>query len=472
MDSHPRPNVVWLTIDSIRADHTTMDGYRRDTTLNMATLGAAPDGVAFSNAIAAAKWSLGSVASMQTCTYPEYNLAGFRTEALSPDVPTVAEAFAEAGYFTAGVSANGWFCDETGLDRGFEYFNRIHAGNFLTAAGPLATLGFVRNLRRHSGGFATDPLKHRPDYLVNRDVERVLRRAKADDRPFYLAVHYHGAHIPYYPPVAYQERFLSEIGVSRAEALEVAFRLTTDINSQIARTDQFTDRDWAILSAMYDALLAYCDDLANEVVEMVRDVPNTVVVITADHGDLLGEYGLLAHKLVLHDALIRVPLVVSGLPELKVRSDEIVQHVDVMRTLLVLAGADAPHFQGLDLLSGDPPREFAIAQRGAGGEDGLGEIHDYNPEFDGSVFHTGEMTALRTGEWKYLESDDRVELFALPDEFTDVSDEHPDLVASFGEQVAAWRADHQSAGLDLAAAEADFSTEARQRLADLGYLAE
>jgi uncharacterized sulfatase len=194
------------------------------------------------------------------------------------------------------------------------------------------------------------------------------------------------------------------------------------------------------------------------------------VVITADHGDLLGEYGLLAHKLVLHDALIHVPLVVHGLPELKPRADELVQHVDVMRTLLVLAGADDDHFHGIDLLSGAAPREFAVAQRGASVEDGLTEIRDHNPDFDGSAFHTGELTALRTHDWKYLASEDRVELFALPDEFTNVADDHPDLRADFEDKLAAWREAH--AGDDIAAAEADFSVEARRRLADLGYLAE
>jgi uncharacterized sulfatase len=468
--SDTRPNVVWLTIDSVRADHTTMDGYRRDTTPRMAEIAALPEGVSFRQCIAAAKWSLGSVASMQTCSYPEYNLTGFRGDVLPESIGTVAEAFAGASYYTAAVSANGYFCSETGTDRGYDYFRRVHAGNFATVAGPLASLRFLANLRRHSGGFTTTPLKHRPDFLVNQLVKRQLRRAARRDEPFFVTAHYHGAHIPYYPPVAYRGLFADELrarGIGMDEALDVAFRRTTDIYEQIARTDQFTDREWAILEAMYDALLRHCDDLAYDVFRVAREIPNTVVVVTADHGDLLGEYGLLAHKLVLHDALVRVPMVVWGLPELVGRGDELVQHVDVMRTLLAMAGADREGFHGIDLRSGR--REFAVAQRGAGGEDGVADIKRFNPDFDDSWFHGSELHALRTHEWKYLKSEDRVELFRLPDEFVDVSAEHPELVAAFDRDLEAWRAEHVG---DAEAVETEFSPEMREHLADLGYLTE
>jgi uncharacterized sulfatase len=470
-ETRARPNVVWLTLDSVRADHTTMDGYRRDTTPGMARIAALPEGESFRQCIAAAKWSLGSVASMQTCTYPEYNLTGFRSDVLPESVDTVAEALSEAGYFTAGVSANGYFCAETGTDRGYESFQRIHAGNFATAAGPVASLRFLANIRKHSGGFTTTALKHRPDFLVNQLVKKTLRTAADGDRPFFVTAHYHGAHIPYYPPVAYQDAFLEELeteGISREEALDVAFRRTTDIYEQIAQSQSFTEREWTIIEAMYDSLLRHCDDTVSDVFEVAREIPNTIVVITADHGDLLGEYGLLAHKLVLHDALVRVPLVVWGLPELTGRGDELVQHVDVMRTILELAGAVRPSFQGIDLLSGS--REFAVSQRGAGGEDGLEKIREHNPAFDDSWFHESELHGLRTDEWKYLESEDRVELFRLPDEFVDVSADHPELVAEFDRKLEAWRAEH--VGADVRAVQTDFSEDMRKRLADLGYLAE
>lgn len=463
-----RPNIVWITLDSIRQDHTTMGGYERNTTPNMQRIAGLDAGTAFTQCISPAKWSLSSLASMYTCTYPGYHRTGYQTDVLPDHVETVAELLQRQGYRTGAVSANGYFCPETGTDRGFDDFVDIRPSRIPQVAGPRIFGKFLRNIRRHSAGFSPDRLKHRPDFVTNELVKKYADAYSGADEPFFLTAHYHGAHIPYYPPLAYQKRFLEGTGLTVAEAREIAFEYTTDIYEKIAKAPTFTEREWRAIVAMYDALVAYCDDLVGDLFDYLQglDLGKTVFVVTADHGDLLGEYSLLGHKLVLHDALVHVPMVVHGAEEFVGRGDDLVQQIDVMQTLMAMAGIESDQFQGIDLRT--DRREFAVSQRGDGGREGTAKILEHNPTFDTSPFHAAELVALRTTEFKYQRSADRAELFLLPDEVTDRSATYPDLVERFGSLLDEWEADHL--GTAVEDREAAFSTATKQHLADMGYL--
>jgi uncharacterized sulfatase len=463
-----RPNVVWVTLDSVRQDRTSVGGHRRDTTPELRRIANQPTGEAFDQCIATDKWSLSSAASIHTGTYPEYHGTGYRTDVLPETVDTVAERFGAAGYRTVGLSVNHFFSESTGLDRGFDAFRMIDPLNFVRVAGPGITARFVANLRRHSGGFSLDKRKHRPDYVLNELMKRRISGLAAEAEPFFLTAHYHGAHHPYYPPRPARERFADELPVSSRRAANLAFEHTTDLHAEIARADSWDDLDWRAIRTMYDALVAYCDGLVGELFDHLQslDIGPTVFVVTADHGDLLGEYGLLGHELVLHDALIRVPLVVHGLDAAVGRDDELVQHPDVMRTLLELADAPTDGLQGIDLR--EASRSHAISQREAGGRDAVEAIREHDPNFDGSRFHLAKLTAVRTDSFKYQRSADGSELFALPDETKDVAADHPEVAAELDAYLIDWLA---SAGSDIGGgAEADFDEGVRERLGELGYL--
>ena len=465
-----QPNIVWITLDSIRHDRTTLGGHRRRTTPNMQAIADDDVGRSFDHCIAAGNWSLPSAASIHTGTYPEHHRAGFQTEQLSDHVPTVPELLNAVGYRTVGISANHYFSEATGLDRGFDEFKQIQPGEFVEEAGVAATLRFALGIRSHSGGFTMTKSKHRPDYLVNRTVASELSALADSDQPFFLSAHYHSAHVPYYPPPAMRDTFADDLDESAKAAVRRAYDLTTDVHESIARTNEFERADWEALRAMYDTVIAYSDRLVGDLFETFRslELNDTVFVVTADHGDLLGEYGLLSHKFVLHDGLVRVPLAVYDPAGRFDDADELVQHTDVMTTLLAAAGADTASLQGHDLRK--EQREYAFSQRGADVKEGLSKVRAHNPDFHEGPIHDGAVTAARSTRFKYRRSDGQAELFELPDETTDLSEQSPDRVDTFERVIKDWRS--RIEGPEIENGSAEFSADAKARLADLGYLVE
>src|SRR5699024_3181190 len=220
--------------------------------------------------------------------------------------------------------------------------------------------------------------------------------------------------------------------------------------------------------ALYDAEIAHTDDLVGDLFETVTELDNTVFVVTADHGELLGERGMLAHLVVTDDAVTHVPMVVHGFDELTDYDSETVQHGDVMRTLLETTGAQTDGLQGLDLR--EEIRERTLTQRGAKRTlKNLERFEELNPEFDRTPYHTATLSTLRTPEFKFERSDDRTDLFSLPDEDHDVSGEYADMREDLEDELDGILAtDGQpaySGGRD-----GEFTDAMRDQLADLGYL--
>jgi uncharacterized sulfatase len=220
--------------------------------------------------------------------------------------------------------------------------------------------------------------------------------------------------------------------------------------------------DMAALKAMYDGEMAYTDERVGELYETIqRELGETIIVITADHGELFGEDEMLAHKYSMHNAVLNVPMVIQGLPGL---SDEgIIQHSDVMRTLLEVAGAETETIQGVDLRT--ETREYAISQSPPGS---IEPLLEYNPEFDQSKFPTEPYSVMQDGEFKYIARPDVPRFYQLPDENSNLHGEYPERVKQMEKQLSEWLATDGSrvgTGEDI-----DIDEQMRSRLADLGYL--
>ncbi|RLM95220.1 sulfatase [Haloarcula sp. Atlit-7R] len=469
-ESTTPPNIIWITLDSIRYDRTTLDGHTRATTPNMERIANQPGGVSFSSCIAAANWSLPSAASILTGTFPEHHRTGYGTNKLPEGVSTVAERLQEAGYQTVGVSANHYFSESTDLSRGFETFKHINPSDLFREVGPLTLLRFLGNVRSHSGGLSTEKTKHRPDFFVNEIVKKQVSSRAGTDDPFFISAHYHGAHLPYYPPPAWQDQFASDLVESPRAASERAFEHTADLHRGIANVSEFGEADWSALNVMYDTLVAYSDSLIGELFDHLKtlDFENTVFVVTADHGDLLGECGLLGHKFVLHDGLVHVPAVVHGLDSVADKQDELVQHVDIVRTLVECAGGDTTGFDGIDLRN--ERRTAALSQRAADIQGPLSAIQEHDPSFDTEYFHDAALSSLRTHEFKYQQSSEGDVLFELPDEQSDVSMSYPDRRDELKADLQRRLSEIDSQKVDGEAA--GFSDDIRDQLSDLGYLVE
>jgi uncharacterized sulfatase len=456
------PNVVWVTLDSVRADHTTMGGYERDTTPNLARI--AEHGNAFHHCISSGTGTPYSSASILSGTYPTRHGVKITNEYLPETLATLPELLGAAGYRTACLSRNSYVSPGTGLDRGFDRFSWVSGSTILDAV-PYRTLAkYFFNLRRHSAGLALDTAKYATPYVMNDTAKRWLRDLEAEE-PFFFYLHYNEPHRPYYPPLPYVDSYTDDIEMSAAEAAEFSIEVHRSLDEHIAEGPDFTDDEWAALRAMYDAEIRYTDEMVGRLFDHVQslDLGPTIFVVTADHGELFGEHGLLSHKVVVDDALAHVPLVTHGFDGIGDRTDELVQHVDLTTTLLELAGQGTDQLQGVDLR--ETTREHAFVQRGPFDFDLFTGV---NPEFDASRFHHGTVHAVRTMEYRYEQSDSMERLVDLPDEDTDVRKAHPEVTAALSATLDNWV--QANANPVEAESESQLDDAMRRQLRDLGYV--
>lgn len=457
-----KPNIIWLTLDSVRQDHTTMGGYDRRTTPHIQKIADSPNGVAFSSCFAHARASATSVPSILSGTYPSRHGTYYRESLAFPkDLPLAAELFRDAGYSTVGVSNNEYASSLTGVDRGFDEFVLLGSSptSILKNAGLWNVLKFISKIRTHSVGFSTDTHAHSGAYLLTEIAKREIRRA---EEPLFMYVHYNEPHRAYYPPLPYLNRFNKDLPVTGAEAAEIAMDVHHNLVEYVANGCDLTNEELAALKAMYDAEIAYTDDRVGMLYDYIqKELGETVVVITADHGELFGEDDMLAHKYSMHNGVLHVPMVVKGLTNL---ADEgVVQHADVLYTLLAAAGGKTETIQGIDLRN--DTRQYAISQSP---KDSVEPLLTENPNYDTSRFPTEPYSLIQDSTFKYVQRPDTPQLYRLPDESKNVIDSYPEIAEQFDSQLTEWlNTEGQLVGQGKSI---KIDKNTRERLADMGYL--
>lgn len=195
---------------------------------------------------------------------------------------------------------------------------------------------------------------------------------------------------------------------------------------------------------------------------------NTILVVTADHGDFLGEHDLISHKLVPHDALLQVPFLVRNAPSIVDSDFTNVQHIGVMQAVLSELGAETSGMCGRSLADGGP--DFAVAQRGGETRDRtFDHIREAVPDFDHEKAQSGLVSVFRSADWKYSRGEDSAFLYRLPDEETDRPPTEPERVAALDDRLESFLADHGSP--EYTAEDGEFDDDVKARLSDLGYVA-
>ena len=470
-----RPNVVVFVLDSVRADRTSLGGHSRETTPNLRRIAEADDGVAFPTAIAHTRYTLPSAASILTGKYPGDHGVGFGNTSLDSSVPTVAEAFSDAGYRTALVSNNHFVGPETGLDRGFDDATLLPKDplGVVRTVGVRPFVKWLASLSEHSAGLESDKYRHSTAYLLTALVHQQLDDLDSGSDPYFLYVHYNQPHRPYYPPLAWFDRYADAFEMSRRDAGDFVMDVHENLEAKVAHGCQFTDDEWATLRALYDAGIEYTDTFVGELYDRLRGgEDNTILVATSDHGEHLGERRALGHKYALDDPLTRVPLVMAGLNVADRTAP--VQHSDVMRTLLERVRGDASFVDGVDLRT--ESRQFAVSQDG---ERTLDSLYEENPAFDASQFFPGaddslpQRTAIRTPTYRYVRGDDGTRvLYEPPDETIDRSERNPAVVDELDEAMDDWLDDHRRIVPRVDSRDDDLSSAAKSRLMKMGYLEE
>lgn len=295
-------NVLLLVLDTQRADHLSAYGYARATTPHLDSLAHA--GALYELAFAGAPTTLPSHATMMTGLPVHQHLAGSPQRGyLDHRYPTIAEVMRDHGYRTGGFVANIFFTGRaSGINRGFQHYEDYfgHMGDALTRT-VLGRRIAYRVLPRF--GLVDIPgRKHAAD--VNREFLHWLGAGK--QRPFFAFLNYMDVHAPYLPPAGYAGRFgEAATDGKRPDKIEIG---AWDENA--ALPDSATLAQWR---TRYDESLAYLDAQIGLLLDSLRTrgvLQNTVVILTADHGEGFGEHGMVHHGGGLYPEQIRVPLIV------------------------------------------------------------------------------------------------------------------------------------------------------------------
>lgn len=459
-------NVIWITLESLRLDRTTLGGHVRSTTPNLQRLSNREDGVNFDQCFSHDIWTRSSSASILTGYAPSAHQTWSNGARLPDKIPTIPEAFQADGYRTVCISPNPQLSTSTGLDRGFDYFHYIERSTILSEVGLSSLAKWAVNISHHGGGLTLERRKHCRGYLLNEVAKKHISSASKHDDSLFLYIHHGDSHHPYIPPKSWADHFTDRLSIDSDQAFELAFDMSDNLHQYIGESRPFTDEEWEALEVMYDTVVRYVDHLVGKLVKYAENqLKNPIVVVTGDHGELFGEYGLLAHMLVTHTAVSNVPLVISGIDGLP--TSGLVQHADIMRMLCDELGLEHPVPAGKDIR--DEPREVAVTQRGGErARNKLNEITKNNPEYDTSQFHPKDLSSIRTTEWRYQTAGERSELFDLDDEMTDVSDDYPNKASQLDKRLTTWL---ESVGQPIGrTGTAEFTDQMEDRLRDLGYL--
>lgn len=419
------PNVVVVVLDAAAARHFGAYGYGRPTTPQFDRL--ARESILFERAYAQWPATVGSVASVLTGRYPPKALRDGKLHG-----EKLAEMLRDAGYATAGFSENPWLTRSTGFADGFDTF-RLEAQR--------------RMFFSPSKSDAVEPM-----------LEWV---SAVEDQPFFAYVHLLPPHSPYAPPEPFRGRirrgdetcpedpFLALFLGCRPLTAPELRRAKDGMAGQISFTEDERER----LVAAYDENLMYADAQVALLREGLRDLGrdrDTLLVVTADHGEAFGQHDLYGHASGLHDEQIHVPLLIRLPADRRWDGSRVaapVELIDIAPTIADVAGVEAGSFDGRSLRS-------------------LWTSSAPDASRPARAFGRG-MRAVVLGDLKLIIEGDAVELFDLasdPGERADLSEARPADVENLRR-------------LDLSTAEEprtvpEVGPDKAEQLRKLGYLLE
>jgi arylsulfatase A-like enzyme len=335
--SASRPNVLWLVLDTVAAEHLSLYGFHRNTSPNLERF--ASRGISFDLAISPAPWTTPAHASMFTGQWC-HNLSATWKRPLDRSCPTLAELLSTHGYATAGFVANTYYCSyETGLDRGFAHYEDYEVTpraillcsglvqRFLSVArARFGLFGLFEDLRR-SGSGRKSAARLNQDFLSWLD-----RRAP---KPFFAFLNFYDAHHPYLLPDPHDPH-VGQPPRSRADY--VLLRTWWE-----AKKGKLSPEQLAMVRDAYDSCIASLDHQLGRLFGELEHrglLANTYVIVTADHGEQLGEHGLFGHGCSLYRRETHVPLVIfgPGIPFGAERVQEPVSLRDLPATVVDLLG--------------------------------------------------------------------------------------------------------------------------------------
>lgn len=362
------PNIVLISIDTLRADHLGCYGYPRDTSPRIDALARA--GVRFEHAYAQASWTLPSHMCLMTSQYPHVHGVQRESQSLADAGLTLAEVLSRGGYHTAAFISWIYVSRKFGFAQGFDEFVELlppkdQIDNATTAA-------------------------FKAEEVSDRAVRWLDKRPA--DRPFFLFVHYFDPHIDYDPPPPFDALFDRDHAGRASGKYAWLSPYIKELHQQPRR---IAPRDLEHVVALYDGEIRYVDTYVGQLLDALQQkvgLENCLIVLTSDHGEELDDHGSMeGHQWTLYEEVVRVPLIIRppGRRPAAAVVETPVELIDVATSLLAQVGISPPDaFQGGNV--------FDLTDRG---------FESPRPLF-GEIQRHNRRQFVRSGRYKLIHTDD------------------------------------------------------------------
>lgn len=425
------PNILLISMDTVRSDHCSVYGYHADTTPHLQRV--SENGACFDLAYSPTSTTGPTHASLFTSLYPMHHGVIKNGLNLEDRFTTLAERLQDDGYQTAAVISSFVLDQKFGYGQGFEFYDD--------------DLDWESSKTSVSSweGHAVEHGFDRPGDEVTRRALQWLDGNRDDKRGFFLFLHYFDAHAPYLPPAALSTRFTPSDASPGSLEHEMG---------------------------SYDGGIAFIDAQIGQLLDWLEQEQldsNTIVVIVGDHGEGLGQHGEMRHGASVHEEVVRVPLLLMWPNRIRAgqRFASPTELLDLAPTLYELVGIDheAADLKGRNLapaLRGEVPYEARDRP-----------VFLFRRHYDAGSLPgvRGMAYAVREGDWKYVYGPDekRKELYNLredPGELQNVLTKRPHTWTRLHERLEEWRSLNSAALSDVPA----ISQEDREALQALGYV--
>jgi len=305
-----KPNIILISIDTLRSDHLSCYGYQRTTTPHIDRI--AEKGVLFKNAYSTAVWTPPAHASMLTGYYSSQHQVIHQNK-LNDDIPTIAQVLKKQGYHTAG------------------FVNNSQVGELVGLAARTNRLAF-----------------------------NWLRNSWNREQPFYMFIHHIDAHNPLKAPRPFLFHFLSKELRNQID-MEKIWKVADNPLACFTDDIELNEAELEALTCLYDEEIRYVDHILGQLVKLLEEMnvfDDTLLILTADHGEHLGEHGMYSHVASLYEPIVHIPFILRYPREQSpaVR-DDYIQLVDIFPTISAAGNSEPTHssLPGKNLL--DPNRD-------------------------------------------------------------------------------------------------------------------
>jgi arylsulfatase A-like enzyme len=449
-----RPNLILIVWDTVRADRMSLYGYPKRTTPRLDE--SAREAVVFERAISPGNWTVPSHASIFTGLPVSAHGAVAPGKWLTDEHETLAETLAAAGYDTYAFTANPHASEVTNLVQGFQTVEHSWDGYWAPACRANTASKLIPEDRSTEFSPARAPdddasvgkrrlYKDCGDHMGSALLRWIDSRPDKN-KPFFAFLNYMEAHVPRWPRLSSRER------ITAPDQIRASLDMDASSFRQFLHMfgiERYAPRELRAIGDVFDATLLDLDIATKTLFDLLAErglLDSSVVILTSDHGENLGEHGQLDHKYNIYDTLIRVPLLVryphgrhAG------RIEAPVSTRDIHATALALAGLDVPRAAGsatpLPPHVPDRPTRPAFSEMIAPVPAALDRVSEKFPDFDPTPWRR-RMRSIERDAFKLIAiSDGAVELFDLsedPSEENDLSAANPARVAEMQQALGTW----------------------------------